>query len=151
MPAGRPTKYSQSMADSICLFLSEGKSVRQLCDLPKMPDKSQVFKWLAEYPEFQDQYAKAKRQGIEALAEELIDIADDGTNDYMEITDKEGALAYKINGEAVARSRLRIDTRKWVLSKLLPKKYGEIKDEGPGETVESLAEALNKLADSLPK
>ena len=148
MVTGRPTKYNQKLADTICLLISEGQSVRQVCKLDDMPDKSQIFVWLSKYPEFQDQYAKAKRAGVESLAEELIDIADDGTNDYMEYTDKEGQTAYKVNGEAVARSRLRIDTRKWVLSKLIPKKYGEDKEEN--NTVSEIADALKEIAGSLP-
>ena len=135
MPAGRPPKYSAAMRDRICFFLAEGMSIRQICEQPKTPDKAQVFRWLAKYEEFRDQYAKAKRQGIEALAEEIIDIADDGTNDYMENEDRDGHLAYKVNGEAVARSRLRIDARKWILAKLIPKKYGEkIEVDQIGET-----------------
>ncbi|EDT6018112.1 DNA packaging protein, partial [Salmonella enterica subsp. enterica] len=61
-----------------------------------------------------------------AIAEELFDIADDGTNDWMEKLDKDGeAIGYQLNGEHVQRSKLRIDTRKWYLSKIMPKKYGD--------------------------
>jgi hypothetical protein len=56
------------------------------------------------------------------IAEDLLAIADDGTNDYMEYEDKEGnAAGWRFNGEHVQRSRLRVDARKWLLSKLLPK------------------------------
>ena len=54
------------------------------------------------------------------MFEEILDIADDGSNDYMET--KGG---YKINSESIARSRLRIDARKWIMSKMQPKKYGD--------------------------
>ena len=60
------------------------------------------------------------------MADEIMNIADDGTNDWIEQNGDEAArTAYKYNGEAVARSRLRVDARKWVAAKLLPKKYGE--------------------------
>jgi hypothetical protein len=146
--AGRPTVYTEKLAEKICFYISEGMSIRQVCSQEGMPDKSQVFRWLASNEEFRDRYAKAKTIGVEYLAEELIDIADDATNDYMESEGKDGSVAYKINGEAVNRSRLRIDTRKWVLAKLMPKKYGEAKEEGG--SAEQIAAALKELAKGLP-
>jgi hypothetical protein len=60
------------------------------------------------------------------LADELLEIADDGTNDWMRRTGKDGEdLGWAINGEHIARSRLRVDTRKWLLSKCLPKIFGD--------------------------
>ena len=74
---------------------------------------------------FRDQYARAKAAGIDTLAEDIVDIADDGTNDWIERL-KDGAPAgYEFNGEAARRSQIRIDARKWLLSKLAPKKYGD--------------------------
>ena len=62
----------------------------------------------------------------EALAEDILDIADDATNDWMERKDAEGENAgWQFNGEATRRSQIRIDSRKWLLSKLAPKKYGD--------------------------
>ena len=59
------------------------------------------------------------------LADELFSIADDSTNDFMEIEDKKGKTRIVPDNEAQARSRLRVDTRKWYLSKVLPKIYGD--------------------------
>ncbi len=65
------------------------------------------------------------------MAEEIVEIADDGRNDWMEVMSKDGeSIGWRLNGEAVQRSRLRVDARKWLMSKLLPKKYGESKDDG---------------------
>jgi len=87
---------------------------------------STVFKWLREKPEFSQQYARAKEESADALFEELLEIADDGTNDWMERQNAEGEnIGWQLNGEHVQRSRLRLDTRKWALSKLKPKKYGD--------------------------
>lgn len=97
-----------------------------VCSDEAMPSKPTVLRWIARHDEFRTQYAKAKLEGAEAIAEELFDIADDGSNDWMERFDKEGgSLGWHLNGEAVQRSRLRIDTRKWYLSKIMPKKYGD--------------------------
>lgn len=126
MTVGRPSTYSQELADRICEKLAEGLSLRTVCKEDWAPALSSVFKWLREKPEFSEQYAKAKEQGALAMFEEILDIADDGTNDWMEIHSADGeAIGWKQNGEAIQRSRLRVDTRKWALSKILPKKYGD--------------------------
>jgi len=125
-PIGRPTRYSQDLADTICGELATGKSMRTVCRAADMPAMSTVFKWLRERPDFSEQYARAKAEAADALVEEILDIADDGSNDWMEVHDRDGnATGYKLNGEHVQRSRLRIDTRKWIASKLRPKKYGD--------------------------
>lgn len=121
---GRPTDYTQELADEICSRLAEGLSMRTVCKEDDMPDKSTVFRWIRTNEEFRDQYTKAKEEGVEAWAEESIDIADNGTNDWMERNDKDNA-GYYVNGEHIQRSRLRIETRKWFASKLKPKKYGD--------------------------
>lgn len=91
-----------------------------------MPGLSTVFKWLRENEKFSQQYAHAKAEASDALFDEIQDIADDGTNDWMEKRDAEGAvIGWQQNGEALQRSRLRVDTRKWMMSKMKPKKYGE--------------------------
>ncbi|HEJ0334137.1 TPA: DNA packaging protein [Klebsiella aerogenes] len=123
---GRPSDYTEELAESICLRLAEGESLRSVCRDDGMPCKKTVLRWISRIPEFRAQYVHAKEEGAEAIAEELFDIADDGSNDWMEKLDKDGeAVGYQLNGEHVQRSKLRIDTRKWYLSKIMPKKYGD--------------------------
>lgn len=74
---------------------------------------------------FLEQYETARAIQADLMAEELIEIADDGTNDYMEKLLQSGETIEVVNTEHIQRSRLRVDTRKWVASKLKPKKYGE--------------------------
>lgn len=124
MAAGRPSDYTPQLAIAICARISDGESVRSVCRDAAMPDKASVFRWLRQHPEFCDQYAKAKTESAEAHADDLIDIADEGSNDWMARNDPQNP-GWIANGEAIARSRLRVDTRKWIASKLLPKKYGE--------------------------
>lgn len=121
---GRPTDYTQGLADSICSLLAEGRSMRTVCKDENLPHKATIFRWLRTNEEFCDQYTKAKVEGVEAWAEESIDIADDGSNDWMETNDPDNP-GYRVNGEHIQRSRLRIETRKWYASKLKPKKYGD--------------------------
>jgi hypothetical protein len=127
MPAGRPSTFSDQLFDSICLRIAEGESVNQICLDKSMPSKSTFFKWLGEINGLSDRYARAKEVGADAIADEMFRIADDGTNDYIKRLDEKGedTGSFEFNGEHIQRSRLRIDTRKWYLSKILPKKYGE--------------------------
>lgn len=126
MTLGRPSDYTPELAEAVCMRIAEGESLRMVCRDEAMPDKSTILRWIGRHEDFRDQYARAKEIGIESLAEELFEIADDGTNDWMELTDSEdNKYGYKANGEHIQRSKLRIDTRKWYLSKIVPKKYGD--------------------------
>lgn len=91
-----------------------------------MPGLSTIFRWLGDeaHEAFREQYAKARESRADALVEDILEIADDSRNDWVEINDPENP-GYRVNGEAIQRSRLRVDTRKWVASKMLPKVYGE--------------------------
>lgn len=132
-PMGRPTSYTPALASDICAELASGKSMRTVCKAENMPAMSTVFTWLRVHPEFQEQYTQAKAEAADALVEEMMDISDDGTNDWMEVHDKDGeCIGYKVNGEHVQRSRLRVETRKWIAAKLKPKKYGEKVDVSHG-------------------
>lgn len=121
---GRPSGYTQEIADKICERIAEGASMRTVCTPDDMPGLATVFRWLREHSIFRDQYARATEERTEAMSEEILDIADDGSNDFMVI--QKGTQSYQIeNKEVTNRSRLRVDTRKWLMSKMKPKKYGE--------------------------
>lgn len=123
---GRPSTYTPELADRICEQLAQAKSMRTVCLDDDMPAMSTVFKWLRENKEFSEQYARSKAEASDVLVEEMQDIADDARNDWMEAHDKDGeSVGYKINGEHVQRSKLRVETRKWIASKLKPKMYGD--------------------------
>lgn len=129
----RPTSYNEEIASLICGRMAEGESLRSICRDPAMPALSSVFLWVSKHPEFSEQYKLAMASRADAMFEEMFDIADDGSNDWMEINGKDGEAGWKLNGEHVQRSRLRLDTRKWALSKMMPKKYGDnIVDETTG-------------------
>jgi transposase-like protein len=110
--------YSPELADAICELIASGESIRTICKAENMPAMSSIFKWLREHKDFSEQYARAKEEQAERLADELVEIADDISNDVS------GELEMP-NGVAVQRAKLRVDTRKWILSKLLAKKYGD--------------------------
>lgn len=110
----------------ICERLVDGESLRAICREDGMPSQSMIFRWLEAHTEFRERYARARECQAESLADELLEIADDGSNDWMTREGKDGeGSAYQANGEHIQRSRLRVDTRKWIASKLKPKKYGD--------------------------
>ena len=121
---GRPSIYTQELADAICAELATGKSLRSVCADEDMPAMSTIFNWFRTKEGFVEQYARAKEEACDAMVDEMLDIADDGTNDYMTIT--KGDYSYNVEDKEVTnRSKLRVDTRKWIVSKIKPKKYGD--------------------------
>lgn len=129
MTVGRPSEFSEEIADKICEGLADAKSLRKICLEDGMPSQSTVFRWLADerYATFREQYARAREAQADALFDEILDIADDGSNDFM-------SEDHKYDGDAVQRSKLRVDARKWMAGKLAPKRYGDkIELSGPGD------------------
>jgi hypothetical protein len=128
---GRPSEYSQTVAEAITERIADGESLRSICSDEAMPAKSTVFKWLSQNKDFADQYARAREEQAETLASEIVAIADEECTTIR--ADKHGAKPDGDAGEvevvfdstAVARNRLRVDARKWVAAKLKPKVYGE--------------------------
>ena len=117
----RPDPYTPELAATILARLAKGESLRAICRDADMPSRPTVHKWIIEDTDgFATQYTRARDAGLDEIADEVFEIADDGTNDYVQT-----AEGQKLNGEHVQRSRLRFDARRWYLSKLAPKKYGE--------------------------
>ena len=120
---GRPSSFDQKTADLICARLADGESLRSVCRDESMPHVSTVLRWIADdkHKQFREQYAHAREAGLEQMADEILEIADETSRD----------TSYNRNGDEIAnnewiqRSKLRVDARKWILSKQLPKKYGD--------------------------
>ncbi|MGJ3354654.1 ubiquitin carboxyl-hydrolase [Providencia sp. Je.9.19] len=106
---GRPSDYLPEVADDICALIADGESLRSVCKKKGMPNKTKIMRWLRENTDFRDQYAKAMESRADAVFEELFDIADDVAEEPA----------------AISKAKLRIDTRKWALSRMSPKKYGD--------------------------
>jgi len=141
---GRPSLYTEALATEICRRLAEGESLRAICADKAMPAISTVMGWLFDgnHDEFLEQYARAREAQAEIRADEIVDIADDDTNDFT--ADKEGKLV--ANSEHIQRSRLRVDARKWIAAKLLPKRYGDkVQHTGDGGGPIRVRPDLSKL------
>ncbi len=140
---GRPTLYDQDLADRICELVATSTSgTKKLCKLNDwMPQDTTIYKWRYRHEEFSRKYAEAKARQADLLAEEIIEIADDGLNDTY--VDDNGNV--KVDTDIVQRSRLRIDTRKWIACKLLPKVYGQTKPAETGDSDTLIDQCIDKL------
>lgn len=136
MTKGRPTKYTKAVADKICKMLAEGMTLREVCRSDdSLPAESTVREWALEDREgFSAQYTRARQIGYFGMADEVLEISDNGQNDWMERNGEEDE-GWQANGEHLQRSRLRVDTRKWLLSKTLPKVFGDKVAIGGDETM----------------
>ena len=135
---GRPSIYNPELAAQICEHIAQGKSLRTLAEMEGMPHQATIMAWLdGSHPDFSEQYARAREAQADKLAEETLLIADESSQDTC--VDADGNV--KTNTEAIQRSKLRVDTRKWLASKMAPKKYGDkvaiggADDLGPVQTV----------------
>lgn len=121
--AGEPRQYtrirSPENAEMICQMIAGGWSIKQIAVVLECNDRA-IHHWRNEDAIFSAQYEKAKLDQMDYFAEELLEIADDASNDWME---REGKT--ELNVEHVARSRMRLDTRKWLMAKMAPIRFGD--------------------------
>lgn len=133
---GRPSAFTFDIAYEICERIACGEPLTKITKTPGMPSYATVQRWLSEESEFQEKfqeiYARARSDQADTLADEIIEIADNDKGDYRIAYGKDGKPFVKVDHENVHRSKLRVDARKWIASKLKPKRYGErLGIEGP--------------------
>lgn len=142
---GRPSEYTPEMAERICAELAECGSLRAVCRQEWAPERSTVARWVEQDIDgFAAKYARAKDLGIDNFVEETIEIADDASNDWMEKLDREGQSAgWLVNHDHVSRSKVRIETRRWLAERMAPKRYGPKQDiTSGGEPIKGNAVAV---------
>ena len=136
-PAGqKPWVYDEAIALEVCERLSEGESLRSICEDPRLPSHQTIYKWAAVQPIFKTAYARAREAQMDKWSDDIVEIADDAKNDYVDRIGKDGEVERVPDPELMQRSKLRIDTRKWVMSKLAAKRYGDKIDVNVSATVE---------------
>jgi len=110
LPAHRPSDYTEEAAASLLQWITEGKSLRSWCRQASVSPMA-VYQWMARQRDFADRYARAYDNRADTLADEILDIADEtaGTESIA----------------AVQAAKLRIETRKWIASKLKPQQWGD--------------------------
>lgn len=122
----RRHKFTAPLGKALCKMLASGMTLNEVCRRPLMPPESTVRSWAIDpaHP-FSAKYVRAREIGYAKMADQIIDIADHSVNDYMRRVTKDGGVETLINREVLERTRLRIETRKWLLSKALPKMFGD--------------------------
>jgi hypothetical protein len=119
---GRPTAYVAELAHRICVRLADGETLAAICRDEGMPAPSTVRSWALDDREgFATLYSRARELQMYGIADEILEIADDGSKDVRISPEGRETVEYEI----VQRSKLKVDSRKWLLSKLLPKVYGD--------------------------
>lgn len=127
-PPGRPSSFTQEVADEICERLSKGEPLEQICRDEHMPAARTVSDWKKAHATFSADFVRAREEGFDAIAASCLEIADYGLNDtYL---DDEGNK--RTDTDVIQRSKLRIETRLKLLSKWHPKKYGDRVDLNHG-------------------
>lgn len=130
---GKEFTYTREVFENIIARVATGESVRSICKDEGMPSRDTFFVWLYRDPSLADQYAHAKAISAYADEDELNEISDDGTNDWMEKRNKDGEIVgWQLNGEAVQRSRLRVETRRWLMERRMPTRFGQKVDVNHG-------------------
>lgn len=138
---GRPTAYNIAIAAEICdAIAADTSSLEKMCsENPHWPKKTAIYSWIAKHEDFAELYLAAKRKQAFILADEIIAISDDKSGDVTQ--NKNGDDT--INSEFVARSKLRVDARKWAAGRLIPRIFGDLRRE------EALQEHNQALQDEL--
>jgi hypothetical protein len=135
---GRPYLYSEKITDAICERLAKGDSLADICREVAMPTATSVYHWLNIHPGFSEKYARARVVQADVLFDQIIKIADTPVIGIKTITKPTGTETTE--GDMIEHRRLQVDARKWVASKLAPKKYGE------KVTQEIIGDANNPIA-----
>ena len=118
-----PVRYSEALGEAICLRLEEGEALNEILRGEGMPTRASVLQWVQTRPDFSIRYARAREIGYTHLAEEILEIAN---TPVMAIKTESGPMGVKTTeADAIEHRRLQIDTRKWLLAKMLPKVYGQ--------------------------
>ena len=118
---GTSQDFTRKVAAEICKRMMKGESLSSICRDDFMPPRWQVYEWLTADTEFANSYARAMDIRADHIFDDIFEIADDASHDT--VADEDGHE--RLNAEHVQRSRLRIDTRKWALARMNPRKYGD--------------------------
>jgi len=143
MRAGRPSSYSDEMADKICREIANGRAVHRFASTENYPSAETIRKWKNTRPDFLAKYTRAREEQADLFASEIVDIAD-APPIMCSVPSPDGGTDERIDAAGEQWRKTRIDARKWYASKVAPKKYGErVNLEHSGEVTLGLAERIS--------
>lgn len=122
-----PSTYSPSLAQCLCEQVASGMSLAAACRLPGFPGASTAYQWRRDYPEFAEALDIANQIRGDVVIDEASVIADDSSQDWQEVTRKDGRVEIVLNNEHVQRSKIRVDLRKWTAARLSRRQWGDNK------------------------
>jgi len=120
---GRPSKYTPELAREVCERLSDGEPLRQICRDEHMPAWTAIYAWAAQDKALSERIAQAREQGYDAIAEDLLAIADTPLMGDTETSSANGLTITR--QDMLGHRKLQIETRLKLLAKWNPKKYGD--------------------------
>jgi hypothetical protein len=140
----RSSDYTEEAAEEICLRLTHGEPLVQMCKDDHLPHVVTVYRWLLKHESFRNMYTQAREEQADTNADQILQIADEMPPEF---TDDKGRTT--IDQSYLAWQKQRIEARKWTAAKLKPRKYGEKisvgGDAGNPVQVEAVGEAQNLL------
>jgi len=141
-PLGRPSSFTQEIADEICERMASGESLRFICFQDNMPNRATVARWLSMNDAFRDQYAHACELRTDELFDQMLEIADTPQVGTKSVSKASGIEITE--ADMIEHRRLQVEARKWALGKMAPKKYGDkITQEHTGNLFDSLLAAVD--------
>ena len=121
---GRPTVYTEELAATICERLASGRSLRDVCRDEGIPDRATIHRWLISNDGFCDQYTRATNIRADEMFDEMFEIADTPMLGEKRKISADGAVEVS-EADMIEHRKLQIETRKWSLARMAPKKYGD--------------------------
>lgn len=121
----RPSSYTEVLAEEIAARIAEGEILTAICRGEGMPHVRTVLRWLDKHDGFRGLYDRAREVRADIWGDELIEISDDTSKDWVDKSKPDGSTERVLDHEHVTRSKLRVDARKWLMSKAAPRKYGD--------------------------
>ena len=126
-PPRRRSTFTEELAAEIVEAVSlHPRSLNWLCaHFPHWPSVSTIWNWRQDHPEFRNAFVEARRRLADELAFETLEISDDSSGDARVIPRRDGSELVVLDQEFVARSKLRVESRRWLAAKLAPEVYGD--------------------------
>lgn len=141
----RPIEFTEEIALRICTRLAEGEPLTRIAKADDMPSAATVYRWLRVNAEFRTMYENARQDAAHTLAAEILEISDN-TPVIVEVDGQ--MITARVDMALVQANRLKVDARKWIASKLLPRVYSEQLGIGAAPDLPKLApdeEAMSQL------
>lgn len=123
-------KLTEEIALELLNRLARGETLKQITKDLHMPSYQQVMKWVKSDPDFQQAYLSAQEFRMNVFADEILEIADDSVGDIRLGFDKNGHVIPEVNVEAIQRSKLRIETRKYLMERYAKGTFSAQRDAG---------------------